>query len=114
MRRRFHPELAQRVAQTAAGLAGVPGTVYSLVRDLGVVRDAPADGIEAGFEAGDVLVQFDGGSYSEVVLRRREVGGLAVVRAFAADRRPAYARSTSPLAPVGLHEGDTVFGGAAP
>jgi hypothetical protein len=106
IRHRFHPSESGRIVQTAASLAGTPGAVYSVISDLGMTADEPADGIAAGFEAGDVIVRVRGGGYREVVLRRRPDSGLRVVLAVLANGGPEYAQGAST---------DTVIpGGAVP
>ncbi len=93
IRRRFHPGFARRAGETALGLAGMPGAAWSLVSDLGLTADEPADGIRAGSEAGDIVVQVRGGGYREIVLRRRPLSGLAVILSVLADGRHAFVPS---------------------
>ena len=89
------PGRERRIAETAASLAGTPGAVYSVISDLGITADQPSDGIAAGFEAGDVIVQVRGGGYREVVLRRQPDAGLRVVLAVLANGGPEYAHGAS-------------------
>jgi hypothetical protein len=90
IRRRFHPGLAQRIGEFTGGLVGGPAAVLSVLEDIGVAADEPPDGIQAGFAAGDVVVQVSGGGYREVILRRRAEQGLVVVLTVLASDGPAY------------------------
>ncbi len=65
----------RRFASFALGLAGGPGAIYSLGRDLGLGTD---EAIPPGSAAGDVVVQI-GGGLREVVLRKQPDRGLIVV-----------------------------------
>ena len=75
LRDRFHPGFVSRFASFALGLAGGPGAIYSLGRDLGLGTD---EAIPPGSAAGDVVVQI-GGGLREVVLRKQPDRGLIVV-----------------------------------
>jgi hypothetical protein len=75
LRDRFHPGVVTRFASFALGLAGVPGAIYSLSRDVGLAAD---EVIPPGSAAGDVVVQI-GGGLREVVLRKQPDRGLIVV-----------------------------------
>ena len=75
LRGRFHPSVVTRVASFALGLAGGPGALYSLGRDLGF---AAVEAIPPGFAAGDVVVQIGNGP-REVVLRKQPDRGLIVI-----------------------------------
>ena len=75
LRDRFHPGFVRRFASFALGLAGGPGAIYSLGRDLGLGTD---EAIPPGSAAGDVVVQI-GGGLREVVLRKQPDRGLIVV-----------------------------------
>ena len=75
LRDRFHPGFVTRFASFALGLAGGPGAIYSLGRDLGLAAD---EAIPPGSAAGDVVVQI-GGGLREVVLRKQPDRGLIVV-----------------------------------
>ena len=83
---RFYPSRIDRAAHLTASLAGIPGAVFSLAEDIGLVASEPADGIEPGHAAGDVLLQF---GVRQIVLRRRAGAGLIVV----ADRYAAPSRA---------------------
>ena len=87
VRDRLHAGRAQRVAD----LAGIPGALVSIARDLGLGIDAPVDAFPAGRAAGDVVVQVSGGGFSQVVLRRQPDRGLTVVLATLAGGGPAFA-----------------------
>lgn len=86
LRHRFDPGTVERIARVTAGLSGLPGSLYALAVDVGLVSDEP-DAIEAGHAAGDLVVHV-GGGLRELVLRRQPGGGLTVV----ADRAPVPAR----------------------
>ncbi len=77
LRDRFHPSRLSRAADVVVGLAGLPGAVISLAREAGLGADEPADGIEPGRAAGDVVVRV--GGIRDVVLRRRAGSGLTVI-----------------------------------
>jgi hypothetical protein len=74
LRERFHPGLVARFATFALGLAGGPGALYSLSRDVGLAAD---EAIAPGSAAGDVIVQI-GGGLREVVLRKQPDRDLIV------------------------------------
>jgi hypothetical protein len=63
------------VPLAARGLAGGPGAIYSLGRDVGLASE---DAIPPGSAAGDVVVQI-GGGLREVVLRKLPDRGLIVI-----------------------------------
>src|SRR3954468_15209441 len=75
LRDHFHPGFVTRFTSFALGLAGGPGAIYSLGRDLGLAAD---EAIPPGSAAGDVVVQI-GGGLREVVLRKQPERGLIVV-----------------------------------
>jgi hypothetical protein len=77
LRDRFHPARLRRAVDVVVGLAGLPGAVISLAREAGLGVDEPADGIEPGRAAGDVVVRV--GGIRDVVLRRRPGRGLTVI-----------------------------------
>ena len=77
LRDRFHPARLGRAVEIVVGLAGLPGAVISLAREAGLGADEPADGIEPGHAAGDVVVRV--GGIRDVVLRRRAGSGLTVI-----------------------------------
>ena len=74
VRDRLQATRALRLAE----LAGPPGAMLALARDLGL-GGVPADAFPPGRAAGDVVVQVTGGGYSQVVLRRRPERGLTVI-----------------------------------
>jgi hypothetical protein len=78
LRDRFHPGRLREIAELAIGFAGIPGTVYSLADDLGLTKHEPADAIDPGRAAGDIVVFFRHG-LRRIVLRRTPGRGLAVV-----------------------------------
>jgi hypothetical protein len=98
IRRRFHPELARKAGETVLGLMGTAGAVYSLASDLGLATDEPIDGIEPGFEAGDIVVRVGVAGYGGVVLRRREGTGLVIVRRLSAADAAAGTSTPSAVA----------------
>jgi hypothetical protein len=75
LRDHFHPGVLTRVASFALGLAGGPGAIYSLGRDVGLAAD---EAIPPGSAAGDVVVQV-GSGLREVVLRKQADRGLTVI-----------------------------------
>jgi len=75
LRSRFHPGFVTRFSSFALGLAGGPGAIYSLGRDVGLASE---DAIPPGSAAGDVVVQI-GGGLREVVLRKLPDRGLIVI-----------------------------------
>jgi hypothetical protein len=75
LRDRFHPGMVARFATFALGVAGGPGAIYSLGRDVGFAAD---EAIAPGSAAGDVVVQI-GGGLREVVLRKQPDRGLIVI-----------------------------------
>ena len=77
LRDRFHPARLGRAVEIVVGLAGLPGAVISLAREAGLGADEPADGIEPGHAAGDVVVRV--GGIRDIVLRRRAGTGLTVI-----------------------------------
>jgi hypothetical protein len=86
VRDRFNPGMAERAARVTASLLGLPGAIYSLATDTGLVSDEP-DALEAGHAAGDLVVHARGGS-RELILRRQPGEGLTVI----ADRTVNTAR----------------------
>jgi hypothetical protein len=76
LRDRFHPGMVDRIARLTMSLAGVPGAVYSLAEDVGLVS-AGADAIDPGHATGDLVVHTHG--LRELILRRQPDGGLTVV-----------------------------------
>jgi hypothetical protein len=68
----------RQAAEIAIGFAGLPGAVVSLADDVGLTADEPADSIEPGRAAGDIVVGFRRG-FRQVVLRRQPGSGLAVI-----------------------------------
>ena len=76
LRYRFDPGTIERIARVTAGLAGLPGSLYSLAEDVGLVSEP--DTIEPGHAAGDLVVHVGGGP-RELILRRQPGGGLTVV-----------------------------------
>jgi hypothetical protein len=75
LRDRFHPGILTRFAKLALGLAGGPGAIYSLGRDVGFAAD---EAIAPGSAAGDVVVQI-GDGLREVILRKQPGRGLIVI-----------------------------------
>jgi hypothetical protein len=78
LRDRFHPGRLQQVAEIAIGFAGLPGAMVSLADDIGLTADEPADAIEPGRAAGDIVVRF-GRDFRRVILRRQPGSGLTVI-----------------------------------
>jgi hypothetical protein len=105
IRRRFHPELSRKVGETVLGLMGTPGAMYSLASDLGLATDEPMDGIEPGFEAGDIVVRVGVAGYDGVVLRRREGSGLVIVRRLRAADAAAGTSTPNGEQPVAMAPG---------
>jgi hypothetical protein len=78
LRDRFHPGRLQQAAEIAIGFAGLPGAALSLADDIGLTPDEPADPIEPGRAAGDIVVRLERG-FRQVVLRRQPGSGLTVI-----------------------------------
>jgi hypothetical protein len=86
VRDRFNPGTAERAASVTASLLGLPGAIFSLATDTGLISDEP-DALDAGHAAGDLVVHV-AGSPRELILRRQPGQGLTVV----ADRMLTPAR----------------------